>query len=89
MEGPRDCHTEWSNSETEEEIFYDIPYMWNLKRSDTNDFAYKTEAVSQTWKKELMVNLWGKGSWRDRLQVWDRHGHTAIFEINSQQGPTV
>ena len=48
MEGPRDCHTEWSKSETEEEILYDIPYMWNLKRSDTNDFAYKTETDSQT-----------------------------------------
>ena len=34
-------------SQTEEEILYDIPYMWNLKRSDTNDFAYKIEAVSQ------------------------------------------
>ena len=29
-------------------ILYDIPYMWNLKRSDTNDFAYKTETDSQT-----------------------------------------
>ena len=48
MEGPRDCHTEWSKSETEEEILYDIPYMWNLKRSDTIDFAYKTETDSQT-----------------------------------------
>ena len=35
-----------------------------------------------------MVNLWGKGSWKDRLRVGDRHGHTAIFEINNQQGPS-
>ena len=25
---------------------------------------------------------WGKG-------VWDRHVHTAIFKVDSQQGPTV
>ena len=31
MDGPRDCHTEWSKSEREREILYDIPYMWNLK----------------------------------------------------------
>ena len=22
---------------------YDIPYMWNLKRYDTNELTYKTE----------------------------------------------
>ena len=25
------------------EISYDIPYMWNLKRNDTNELIYKTE----------------------------------------------
>ena len=25
------------------EIMYDIPYMWNLKRNDTNELPYKTE----------------------------------------------
>ena len=30
------------------EILYDIPYMWNLKRNDTNELTYKTEADSQT-----------------------------------------
>ena len=32
MHGPRDCHTEWSNSDTEREISYDNAYMWNLKK---------------------------------------------------------
>ena len=34
MDGPRDCHTEWSK--TEGEISCDIPYMCNLRRNDTN-----------------------------------------------------
>ena len=30
MDGLRDCHTEWSKSETERQI-HDITYMCNLK----------------------------------------------------------
>ena len=37
MDWPRECHTEWSKSDREGEISYDIPYMWNLKRNDTNE----------------------------------------------------
>ena len=48
MDGPRDCHTEWSKSDREGEILYDIPYMWNLKRDDINEHIYKTEIYSQT-----------------------------------------
>ena len=46
MDGPRDCHTEWSKSDREREISYNIPYKWNLKRSDTNKLIYKTETDS-------------------------------------------
>ena len=35
-------------SEVIEDVSYDIPYMWNLKRNDTNDLTYKTERYSQT-----------------------------------------
>ena len=38
MDGPRDCHTEWSKSEKEK--YHNIPYMWNLKRNDTNEIAF-------------------------------------------------
>ena len=30
-------------SQTEGEVLYDIPYMWNLKRNNTNEFTYKIE----------------------------------------------
>ena len=29
MDAPRDCHTEWSKSDRERQISYNIPYMWN------------------------------------------------------------
>ena len=32
MDGPRDCHTEWSKSDTEGQISYDTAYMWDLKK---------------------------------------------------------
>ena len=41
----------------EREIAYDIPYMWNLKRDDTNELIYKTETESQTQG----TNLWLPG----------------------------
>ena len=48
MDGPRECHTEWSKSATERQISYDIAYVWNLKKNDTNELIYKTETDSQT-----------------------------------------
>ena len=30
MDGPRECHTETSQSDREGELSYDIPHMWNL-----------------------------------------------------------
>ena len=47
MDGTRDYHTEWSKSEREKQIPYDITYMWNLKY-DTNELTYETETDSQT-----------------------------------------
>ena len=31
-DGPGDCHTEWSKSDTERHISCDITYMWTLKK---------------------------------------------------------
>ena len=32
VDGSRDCHTEWSKSEREEQISYIKAYMWNLEK---------------------------------------------------------
>ena len=42
MDGPRDCHTEWSKSDTKRQISYDIAYMWNIFKKGTNELIYKT-----------------------------------------------
>ena len=46
MDGPRDCHTEWSKSDRERQISYDITYIWSQKNG-TKKFIYKTEVESQ------------------------------------------
>ena len=35
-------------SDREEEVSYNIPYIWNLKRNDTHEFIHNTEKDSQT-----------------------------------------
>ena len=32
VDGPRDCHTEWSKSERGKQISYINTYMWNLEK---------------------------------------------------------
>ena len=43
MDGPRNYHTEWSKSDREGEISHGIPYMWKLKRNDTNELTKQKE----------------------------------------------
>ena len=53
MDGARDYHTKWNKSE--KEISYDITYMWNLKKKDTNELIYKTETDWQAQKTTIIT----------------------------------
>ena len=55
MDGPRDCYAEWNKSDREGEIPYDIPYMGNLKRNDTNELIYGKEIDSRTQRTYLWL----------------------------------
>ena len=41
MNGIRDSHTEWSKSERERQIPYDITYIWNIIYSTKEPFHRK------------------------------------------------
>ena len=43
MDGLGDYHTSWNISDREREISYDIVYMQNLKKKNTNELMYKIE----------------------------------------------
>ena len=46
MDRSKDCHTEWSKSDRERQISYDIIRMWTLKY-DTNEPTCETETDSK------------------------------------------
>ena len=60
-------------SDRKGEILYDTPYMWNLKRSDTN------ELIKQKETHRLIRQTYVAARGRDSLGVWDGHTHTARF----------
>ena len=71
-----------------EQVSYDIPYVQNLKRKDTNELTYITD--SQTLENEFMVLEWGIGERRrGSLGVWDGRVHPATLKMDNQQGPVV
>ena len=82
MDGPRDCHTEWSKSDREGEISYDISHMWNLKRNDTNELTKQKETHRlRGW----IYACWGKDEGRDSWRVLYGHVHTAIFTMDNHK----
>ena len=53
MERPIDYNTKQNKSERERQIPYNITYMWNLKKNDTNELTYKTEIESKMQKTNI------------------------------------
>ena len=72
MDGPRDCHTEWSKSDRERQISYDIIYVWNLKKKGTSELIYKTERIKDVEKKNLHYQGgWGGGiNWEIGIDIY-------------------
>ena len=59
---------------------YDIPYMWNLERNDTNEVTYKTKILTDLDNELLVAGGEGRmGEWI----VWNGHVHTAVFKLNN------
>ena len=66
MDATRNSHTDWSKSERERQIPYDISYMWNLMYGK-NDPIYKTETDSR--HREQICGFQGVVG-----REWDRLG---------------
>ena len=87
MDGPRDCHTEWSNSDRQREISYDIGFFFQNKKIRMNLFTKQEQTHRLKEQTYGYQGIWLEG--KSRLGVWDWHVHTAIFKIDNQQGPTI
>ena len=48
VDRPRDCYTEWRNSETGKQISYNIAYVLNLEKWYTDELISKAEIETQT-----------------------------------------
>ena len=63
MDGPRDCHAQWSKSDREGDMSYHIPYVWNLKRNYRNELTKQKETHREpiySWRGEGIVRKFGK-----------------------------
>ena len=59
MDEPRDCHSQWSK--TEKDKYYDITYMWNLKKR--YKWIYLQNRYRVTDVETKLELLWSKGGW--------------------------
>ena len=55
MGGPRDCHTEWSKSEKEKQISYNIAYMWNLEKWYRRTYLQSRNRVTDVENKRMVT----------------------------------
>ena len=72
MDGPRDCHTEWSKSEKDK--YHMISLTCGIKKRGANELIYKTEV-----ENKLMITR-GKAG-RDKFGDWDWHIYITIYKI--------
>ena len=63
---------------------YDIPYMQNLRRNDTNEL---TEQRLRDLQNQFILPG-GRVEGRDSWGVWDGRVHTALLQMDDEQGPT-
>ena len=81
MDRPRDCHTEWSKSDKERQISYDVAYMWNLKKKGYKLTYLQNRNKVTNVENKLMVTTGKRGG--DKLGDWHWHIHTTIYKIDN------
>ena len=79
MDGPGDCHTEWSKSDRERQISC---YHWYVKSKKWYKWAYLHNRNRVTdVENKLMVTKLGEGA--DKLGDWDWHIYTTLYKIDN------
>ena len=82
MDRPRDSHTEWSMSDRERQISYDITYRANLKKWYKWTYLQNRNRVTDVENKRMVTR--GKVGWgMDKLGDWGWHIHTTVYKIDN------
>ena len=79
VDGPRDYHTEWSKSDTEIQMSYDIAYMWNLKIGYKWIYLQNRSRVTDVENNLMVTRGWGV----DKLGDCDWHIYTTMYKIDN------
>ena len=79
MDGPRDCHTDWSKSE--KQILYINIYMWNLEKWYQWASLQSRNRATDVENK-CMDTKWGRERW-DGLGDWDCHKYVTMYKIDN------
>ena len=82
MDGPQDGHTEWSTSDREGEISYDFPYVWNLKRIDTNELIKQNQTHRP---RERIYGGQGEGWGQGIIREFGMDMHCLLYLTNKDQ----
>lgn len=64
-------------------ICHHFTSIYDTAELSTHHRAIKISLEEQTY------GSWGEGMGQGIVRVWDRHVHTAMFNMDNQQGPTV
>ena len=83
VDGPRDCHTEWSKSEREKQIYINA-YMWNLEKCHRWTGLQGRNRDTDVENKHMDTKRGKQGGWWwDELGDWDWHIYTNMYKIDS------
>ena len=67
VDRPRPCHTDWSKSEREKQILYNIAYMWNLEKWYRWTYLQSKGRVTDIENKLMVTKAEGEVWWTGRL----------------------
>ena len=85
MDGPRDCQTEWNQSDRERQISYVITF----KNGKINVCINTKQKKTYRYWRQIYSYLKGNMRGLDKLGAWDEHAHITVYKIDNQQGCTV
>ena len=83
MDGPRDCHTEWSKSEKEKQILYINACMWNIEK--WYRWSYLQSRNRDTDIENKCMDIKGEREEWEELGDWDWHIYTTdtMYKIDN------